>query len=247
MLDSLAPYYEKRISDLPPNTANNPAAAGAPVRANNRQPSYEAPNCVKGTDGVIYRPAGPRGKGAKTSTVPIVAHTVVQPGCVTTATLPPPPKKEVVDPKKEAKAEKSQNVKNEVSTPARNNNAGQTNDQMLAEIRAKFPNANGPAVMNTPPPNHNNNVMTQVQKKMVGQGSELKSRVFKEEPAVKSPESQVKTRLLYDPKPRRGRPIDLPDQTMILKTPKIENNPNPHTPSTMDRVRAFVPNFSDKL
>ena len=243
MLDSLAPYYEKRIPTLnPPDPRTNPSGTENQVKT--RTPSYENPNAVKGTDGVIYRAAGPRGKGAKVSTVPIVAPTVVKPGCVTTATLPPPPKKEKDDPKKEPKNESSQNVKAELRTPARNNNVGTNNDQLLAEIRAKFPNANGPSIVHTPP-NQNNNVMTQVQKKMVGNGSELKSNVLKDEPAVTSPESQVKKRILYDPKPRRGRPIDLPDQTMILKTPKVENPHNPHTPSTMDRVRAFVPNFND--
>ena len=237
MLDSLAPYYEKKIAPL-----NQPNSSGTDAeRQRNRHPSYENPNAVKGTDGVIYRAAGPRGKGAKTSTIPIVAPTVVKPGCVTTATLPPPPKVEKDDPNLKQELEKQiNNVKTEASTPARSNNAGGNNDQLLAEIRAKFPNA-GTNVMRTPP-NHNNNVMKQVEKKMTKNNWE-KAPVgpLKEEPLVTSPESQVKTRLLYDPKPRRGRPIDLPDQTMILKTPKAENG----TPKAMNgNWRNFTPNFN---
>ena len=97
MLDSLAPFIEKNNKSVPQvakasqSTLNSDSTSvgEAPIRS--RVPSYENPKAVKGVDGVIYRAAGPRGKGAKVSTVPVVAPTVVAPGCITTATLEPLP------------------------------------------------------------------------------------------------------------------------------------------------------------
>ena len=69
----------------------------------------------------------------------------------------------------------------------------------------------------------NNNVIKQVEKKMQDPWENPKTKELKTEPILTSPESG--NRLLYDPKRRRGRPLDIPDQTIILATPKIENSP----------------------
>jgi hypothetical protein len=230
MLDSLAPFVEKNnknISSLNKSSSSavsniNSLGADGPLR--NRLPSYENSNAVKGTDGVIYRAAGARGKGAKNATVPIVAPTVVAPGCVTTATLEPMPMVKPEKVKPELLSNGFHNIKKEVNTftgsvvPGFGNNIGQFNSA-LDDIRAKFPMANSPrtkAVVN-------NNVIKQVEKKMQDPWENPKTKELKTEPVLTSPESG--NRLLYDPKRRRGRPLDIPDQTIILATPKLENSP----------------------
>ena len=213
MLDSLAPFVEKNSKSI--SSVNKPSSSAisninnlggdGPIR--NRLPSYENPNAVKGTDGVIYRAAGARGKGAKISTIPIVAPTVVAPGCVTTATLEPLP---IVKPEK---------VKPELLNTGFHNIKREALDSALDEIRAKFPMANGPITKGVV----NNNVIKQVEKKMQDPWENPKTKELKTEPILTSPESG--NRLLYDPKRRRGRPLDIPDQTIILATPKVENSP----------------------
>ena len=226
MLDSLAPFIEKNNKSVPQvakasqSTLNSDSTSvgEAPIRS--RVPSYENPKAVKGVDGVIYRAAGPRGKGAKVSTVPVVAPTVVAPGCITTATLEPLPnlKQERLNVKKENNAIGLQQIKRElekeIGTPGFGSNNGQFNSA-LDEIRAKFPMS---GLSNSPV---NNNVSKQVEKKMTDPWEIQKSKVPK--PILTSPENG--TKLLYDPKRRRGRPLDLPDQTIILATPKVERSP----------------------
>ena len=240
LLDSLAPFIEKNtkttasVGRPSSNASSNNGASVADERVRCRAPSYESSKAVKGVDGVIYRAAGNRGKGAKTSTIPIVAPTVVAPGCVTTATLEPLPsvKEELKKEKLELLAAATPKVKKEFSTfgtPGFGSNNTQINS-VLDDIRAKFPMAGGPS--NTP---KNNNVIKQVEKKMQDPWEILKTKESKaQQPLLTSPESG--NRLLYDPKRRRGRPLDIPDQTIILATPKSENPSPKSSPSSFDQV-----------
>ena len=227
MLDTLSPFIEKNSKNVLPvakptpstsSNSNESGATDAPLKG--RAPSYDNPNAVKGTDGVIYRAAGARGKGK--GSVPIVAPTVVAPGCVTTATLDPiehVPKKEnsgffgngLQNVKKECNTSNNSNV-----VPIIGSNNGQF--KSLDEIRAKFPMS---SLASTP---NNNNVIRAVEKKMQDPWENpSKSKGTKEKQVITSPENG--NRLLYDPKRRRGRPLDIPDQTIILApptTPKAE-------------------------
>ena len=224
MLDTIAPYFGKNSAPPGPkpiaSTSNSGNAVPVDAAQRGRMPSYEKADAIKGTDGVIYRAAGARGKGAKQATVPVVAPTAVAPGCVTTAPIHP------------SQMGQGNEVPNTFGNGLRNTNEASSTAttipsntkihssfhgqfKTLDEIRAAFPMSGSNSKPTTS--STNNNVIKVVEKKMQDPWQDPSKGIpTKGKPILTSPDN---SRLLYDPKRRRGRPLDIPDQTIILAPP----------------------------
>ena len=154
--------------------------------------------------------------------VPLVAPTAVAPGCITTMSIRSTSQNN--EQESSVGQASSVTVKEEPSTNktaniARKQPIASTSGQFktLEEIRAAFP------IENCFPNNNNSQNLIKANHTAIPDrmGPESKTVVT---PAILT--TSDNSRLLYDPPRRRGRPLDIPDQTIIAPPPPSGAKPS---------------------